>query len=171
MRHLCGKHEYQVIHRIHLTQGALTWPCFTARAFSCPSVYRYYAVPVGDLHRIRTRDILYVKGIINGGDSLHLLINHWPSRWEGALNPGRRGWLPPVSLRHILDSLSMADNQSRILVAGDFNDEVPDVSLRDSLGVQHPGNQCQDDQLYFPCDSPDARTVRQPEIPWKMVWI
>jgi hypothetical protein len=147
------KHQYRIIHRDSPDRRGIDVALLYRPDFFIPVRYHYYGVPVQDPHREPTRDILYVKGIINGGDSLHLLINHWPSRWEGALESRPKRLAAASILRHILDSLIMADNQSRILVAGDFNDEVTDVSLRDSLGVQYSGNQCNDEQLYFPCDS------------------
>ena len=33
--------------------------------------------------RTKTRDILYVKGIVMNTDTLHVFVNHWPSRWGG----------------------------------------------------------------------------------------
>ncbi len=139
---------------IHLIEGALTWPCFTVRTFSPPSGITITGYRSGIPILSPTRDILYVKGFTNGGDSLHLLINHWPSRWEGMLESKPERLAAAGILQHILDSLFLADKQSRILVAGDFNDEVTNASLRDSLQVQHPVNRNRDDGLYFPCDSP-----------------
>lgn len=148
------KHEYQIIHRDSPDPRGIDVALLYRPGFFLPIRHRYYPVPVGCSHPDPTRDILYVKGIINGGDSLHLLINHWPSRWEGVLESRPERLAAAAVLRHILDSLIMADEHSKILVAGDFNDEVTDISLRDSLGVQLPVNFCQDDHLYFPGDSP-----------------
>ena len=150
------KHEYRVIHRDSPDRRGIDVALLYRPGFFLPIRYRYYPVPVRDPHPDPTRDILHVKGIINGGDSLHLLINHWPSRWEGTLESRPERLAAAAVLRHIFDSLIMDDKHSRIIVAGDFNDEVTDISLRDSLGVQHPINQCQDDRLYFPCDNPIA---------------
>ncbi len=148
------KHEYRVIHKDSPDPRGIDVALLYRPDFFTPVLFRYYIVPVGDSHPDPTRDILYVKGIINGGDSLHLLINHWPSRWEGILESRPERLAAADVLKHIFDSLILADEQSRILVAGDFNDEVTDISLRESLGVQHPINQCQVNRLYFPCDSP-----------------
>ncbi len=32
-----------------------------------------------------TRDILYVAGTTNTNDTLHIFVNHWPSRWGGQM--------------------------------------------------------------------------------------
>ena len=90
------KHEYRVIHRDSPDRRGIDVALLYRPGFFLPIRYRYYPVPVRDPHPDPTRDILHVKGIINGGDSLHLLINHWPSRWEGTWNPGLRDWLPQL---------------------------------------------------------------------------
>jgi hypothetical protein len=53
-------------------------------------------------------------------------------------------------LRHCLDSIYRVEDQPLILVAGDFNDEVTDVSLRDCLGVKQYGDSCRERDLCFP---------------------
>jgi hypothetical protein len=148
------KHEYRIIHRDSPDPRGIDVALLYRPGFFLPVGYHYYPVPVRDSHRDPTRDILYVKGIIHGGDPLHLLINHWPSRWGGVLESRPERLAAARVLRNILDSLMLADKQSRILVAGDFNDEVTDIPLRDVLGVQYPINDCRDDRLYFPCDGP-----------------
>lgn len=147
------KYEYRIIHSESPDPRGIDVALLYRPDFYQPIQYHYYPVPVGCSHPDPTRDILYVRGILNGGDSLHLLINHWPSRWEGILESRPERLAAASVLRHIIDSLIMADQQCRILVAGDFNDELTDISLRDSLRVQHPVELCQEDQLYFPCKS------------------
>jgi len=146
------KYEYRVIHRDSPDPRGIDVALLYRPDFFTPVLFQYYPVPVGESHPDPTRDILYVKGIMNGSDSLHLLLNHWPSRWEGVLESRPERLAAAAVLRQIFDSLIMADEQSRVLVAGDFNDEVTDISLRDSLGVRYPLNKCQVNRLYFPCD-------------------
>jgi hypothetical protein len=148
------KYEYRIIHRDSPDVRGIDVALLYRPGSFRPVRYCFYHVPDPGRLLEPTRDILYVKGIINENDSLHLIINHWPSRWNGTLesNPGRLA--AAGVLRHILDSLLRVDEQSRILVAGDFNDEITDASLRDSLGVRHPGGLCLDNGLYFPRESP-----------------
>ena len=148
------KHVYRIIHQDSPDPRGIDVALLYRPEFFQPIRHRHYPVPVRDSHHHPTRDILYVKGIIKGGDSLHLLINHWPSRWEGALESRPERLAAAAVLRHIFDSLMSANIQSRVLLAGDFNDEVTDISINDSLGLQHPINYYQDDCLYFPCESP-----------------
>jgi hypothetical protein len=81
----------------------------------------------------RTRDILYVKGLILHRDTVHIFVNHWPSRFGGhiATNPLRcqAGKL----LREKVDSIITSVHDSRIVIMGDFNDEPEDYSIKSCL--------------------------------------
>jgi hypothetical protein len=148
------KYEYRIIHRDSPDRRGIDVALLYRPDLFTPIRYHYYRVPDRDPNPDPTREILYVKGIIKGDDSLHLLINHWPSRWDGMLESKPERLAAAGMLRHIIDSLFLSDRRSRILVAGDFNDEVTNESLRDSLQVHHSVTRYRDDELYFPCDSP-----------------
>jgi hypothetical protein len=81
----------------------------------------------------RTRDILYVKGLVLGKDTLHLFVNHWPSRYGGysATRPKRS--IVASILRHAADSLMKVVPDARIVIMGDFNDEPTDESITQVL--------------------------------------
>ena len=83
----------------------------------------------------KTRDILYVKGYVDGRESLHLFINHWPSRYGGyeATQPKRNH--AAITLRTAIDSIVRLEPHARILAMGDFNDGPFDESLVDYLGA------------------------------------
>ncbi|PID88499.1 MAG: endonuclease, partial [Bacteroidia bacterium] len=38
-----------------------------------------------DLQEDKTRDILYVKGVTTTTDTLHIFVNHFPSKYGGVL--------------------------------------------------------------------------------------
>lgn len=86
----------------------------------------------------KTRDILYAKLSYLTGDTLHLFVNHWPSRRGGktASEPFRMH--VAGILRHKADSILSADSCSRILIMGDFNDNPEDRSVREELGAVKP---------------------------------
>lgn len=89
---------------------------------------------------LKTRDILYVKGLVGVTDTLHIYINHWPSRWGGIKASMPKRLHVAGILRHYIDSIQ-ADNQyANILISGDFNDTPEDSSLYYVLGAQDPGS-------------------------------
>ena len=80
-----------------------------------------------------TRDILYTKGILLQTDTVHLFINHWPSRWGGqqASAPARNHVADVLHKK--VDSLFTANSHANIIIMGDFNDAPEDLSLQSHL--------------------------------------
>ncbi|MBR0275802.1 MAG: endonuclease/exonuclease/phosphatase family protein [Prevotella sp.] len=89
-----------------------------------PLCYEHLAIATMKNQR-PTRDILYVKGVVMTGDTLHLYIVHAPSRYDGELET--RPYRLQVA-RTLIDHLSTI-GQGRAIVAGDFNDYADDASL------------------------------------------
>jgi len=83
----------------------------------------------------KTRDILYVKGVVMGVDTIHIFVNHWPSRWGGmmATEPKRKRAADILKLK--TDSLFLVNQQAMIVIMGDFNDYPSNESLMVSLGA------------------------------------
>lgn len=76
----------------------------------------------------KTRDILYVKGLI-GGDSIHIFINHWPSRYGGLLETTSLRTTAAATLKKVCDSVCQSEPNANILIMGDFNDERENESM------------------------------------------
>ena len=77
----------------------------------------------------QTREILMVKGILFETDTIYLFINHWPSRRGGYKESQPRRNYVASRVRSICDSLFQADQDSRIILMGDLNDEPDKESL------------------------------------------
>jgi len=72
----------------------------------------------GEFH---SRGVLYARCIV-GSDTLHVLVNHWPSRRGGVLANEELRELMARMVRHTADSLCLASNgNAKILIIGDFN--------------------------------------------------
>jgi predicted extracellular nuclease len=96
----------------------------------------------------RTRDILYVKGVLLGNDTVNIFVNHWPSRYGGYLvTKPKREFVASV-LRQQIDSLMLADTDPNIIIMGDFNDEPWDESLKDFLNAKLDTTDIQPNDLY-----------------------
>ncbi|NJN26541.1 MAG: endonuclease [Cyclobacteriaceae bacterium] len=109
-----------------------------------------------DQHR-PTRDILYVSFLIARQDTLHLFVNHWPSRFGGKEFTEEKRQLAATVLRQQVDSLFAISNLSKILIMGDFNDEPLDNSLTTSLGAITDNSDPAPGKLYN-LSVPDLRT-------------
>lgn len=97
-----------------------------------------------------TRDVLYVKGILNNTDTIHIFVNHWPSRRGGeeATAPLRK-FAAGVS-KHIIDSLMAINPNTKVLDMGDLNDNPTDPSMVKVLGCVDKKEKCQPGGLFNP---------------------
>lgn len=98
----------------------------------------------------KTRDILYVKGIDPKlkTDTLHIFVNHWPSRSEGqeASEPKRIRAAEILKLK--TDSLLAKNPSSLIVIMGDLNDEPSNKSVAVQLNAKSPVDQPDGKSLY-----------------------
>lgn len=90
-----------------------------------PLHYKY--IPIDSM--IRTREILYVQGILNNIDTLHLFVNHWPSRYSGLLESRKNRNMAAMTLRRYVESVQELHHEPKIIITGDFNDQPTDESL------------------------------------------
>ena len=86
----------------------------------------------------RTRDVLFVSGIVPTGDTLHVFVCHFPSRLGGELESEEKRNFVASVVRQKTDSLFAANAKSNILIMGDFNDYPTDKSIFDVLGAMPP---------------------------------
>jgi len=95
-----------------------------------------------------TRDILYVKGVTHFEDTLHIFMNHWPSRLGGQSESDRNRQFVASILRSKVDSVFRTNWNANILIMGDFNDEPDNSSITDVLRAQTKFDQPQPGELY-----------------------
>jgi len=83
-----------------------------------------YPIPIKfpDNPESKTRDILYVKGSFDQKDTIHLFVNHWPSRYGGYLETKPKREFVASVLKSVTDSLFFINPASKIVIMGDFND-------------------------------------------------
>jgi len=86
-----------------------------------------------------TRDILYVKGKLMS-DTIHVFINHWPSRKEGKdLSEPKRIAASALLVNRIND-INIQNPNAKIIVMGDFNDEPTNKSISTILNARYTIN-------------------------------
>lgn len=90
------------------------------------------AIPV-DLGRDHTRDVLYALVQLKGGERLHVLMNHWPSRREGEERSAGKRMAAARVVRQKVDAILRMAPRAKVLVMGDFNDYPQDASIRQGL--------------------------------------
>jgi len=87
-----------------------------------------------------SRDILYVKGIAEGADTLHIFVNHWSSRRGGQEASEYKRINAAKILKAHTSEIRQDNPQAKIIIMGDMNDEPSNKSLR---GVLKAGNKRQ----------------------------
>ena len=90
--------------------------------------WRSVRIPFADRAK-RSRDLLHAWGRIASGDTLDVIVCHFPSRRNGrkASEPNRIDAARCV--RRLCDSLGRARRRPQLIVMGDFNDTPTDRSL------------------------------------------
>jgi hypothetical protein len=86
-----------------------------------------------------TRDVLYVMGTLVG-DTVHVLVNHWPSRREGREETADKRNVLAMVNRKKIDAMLQENPKARILVMGDLNDNPTDGSVQLTLGAKADRN-------------------------------
>lgn len=79
-----------------------------------------------------TRDILKVSGYLKG-ELIHILVNHWSSRREGATATEHKRITAAETARTIVSSISDKELNPKIIIMGDFNDDPTNKSVQEYL--------------------------------------
>ena len=77
-----------------------------------------------------TRDILYVKGRVITGDTLHVFVVHAPSRSGGEAQSRPYRLHVATALANAIDSVYSSSPEAKVIVTGDFNDYSNSPSLQ-----------------------------------------
>lgn len=130
-----------------------------SRGIDVALIYRYekfkvinsMPIPIIDSTNLffKTRDILYVQGTLPDKltDTLHIFVNHWPSRYGGySQTIGKRN-LAAKTLRSKIDSILIINEKAAIIVIGDFNDYPYDESISKYLNAVSNPKKITDNQL------------------------
>lgn len=119
--------NYEIVHH-----NSPDWRGIDVALLYNPSLFeleshKAYPMHVASNPDFRTRDQLLVTGKL-GGDRIHFIINHWPSR-RGGRKGNMRNAAAKVT-RQIVDSIYTAEPDAKIVILGDFNDNPDDESCR-----------------------------------------
>lgn len=76
-----------------------------------------------------TRDILYVRGKLNG-EEIQLFVNHWPSKRDGEDKTKQKRIAAAQTLIDKLNSITDSPEQLHTIVMGDFNDDPNGISIQ-----------------------------------------
>lgn len=78
----------------------------------------------------KTRGFLIVSGDM-GGEVVHIIVNHWPSRYAKSPARERAGTL----VRQLKDSIMNVHPDTKVFIMGDMNDDPDNKSMKTCLGA------------------------------------
>jgi len=125
--------NYRIIHKESPDRRGIDVAFLYRKEKFRPLSYHFYPINFPFNKRSKTRDLLYVKGIVENSDTIHVFVNHWPSRWGGQQETEPKRMFVAKTLRTITDSIFDVNPKSNIFIMGDFNDEPENKSLREVL--------------------------------------
>ena len=132
-RDVIEKANYQIVHyesidRRGIDVALIYRPSKFEVLFSKP-----YRIQLDGDPDFRTRDVLYVKGVALSKDTLHLFVNHWPSRYGGQLESEPKRMAAARTVRSVVDSIYKTQPRAQIIIMGDLNDHPENKSISDVL--------------------------------------
>jgi hypothetical protein len=101
--------------------------------------------------RLYTRDILLVSGILDD-ELIHILVNHWPSRRGGQTKSSHKRAKAAYVTQEIIESIRFENENAKIFIMGDFNDDPIDKSLKKGLISTGKYQSLNQDSLYNPME-------------------
>ncbi|EIJ38451.1 endonuclease/exonuclease/phosphatase family protein [Galbibacter orientalis] len=79
-----------------------------------------------------TRDILHVFGKLYG-EEIHVFVNHWPSRRQGAGETDYKRIAAAKTLHTVIDQIRVQEENPKFIIMGDFNDDPHSPSVKEHL--------------------------------------
>lgn len=83
-----------------------------------------------------TRDVLLVSGLLDG-EQIHVIVNHWSSRREGAAETEPKRFAAADKVIEIINTLKEKYENPKVIVMGDFNDDPNSNSIKRLVDAQH----------------------------------
>lgn len=80
-----------------------------------------------------TRDILYVKALIDGKDTLHAMVCHLPSQLGGSATTSKKRQIAKQVIQNEINTILYVQPKANVVVMGDMNSEAID----DLLGMNN----------------------------------
>ena len=128
--------NYEIIHKESPdARGIDVGLLYNKKAFK-PLNYNFIRISFPSADDKPTRDILYACGVVKSKDTVHIFVNHWPSRSGGAAESEPKRMFVASVLKHHTDSLLKINPSAKIIIVGDLNDDPDNKSLSESLSVR-----------------------------------
>ena len=146
--------DYGIVHRDSPDARGIDVALLYRR--SCFRVLVQRFIPVRSLQdsSFRTRDVLYVSGILKSADTLrqdtfHLFVCHFPSMAGGEMQSEWKRELAASIVKYQVDSIQRRNPRAAVLLMGDFNGKADRPALKTVLKAKNSNTRkIEDTRLY-----------------------
>jgi hypothetical protein len=135
-----NNYHYKIVHKDSPDERGIDVAFIYRPEIFQPFYYETLSVIDPSNKSFRTRDILQIGGVLNGCDTLHIFVNHWPSRYGGMMETVRYRRLSAETLKIAIQNLIRKVENAKIICMGDFNDAPNDESLEKVFGAKADDN-------------------------------
>lgn len=141
--------NYQIIHGDSRDFRGIDVALLFNPSYFLPDSFSMLDVPLyrDDGSRYYTRDVLYVYGQFKG-EPIHLFVNHWPSRRGGEAKSSPLREKAASVVRAKTDEIMSKDNDAKIIVMGDLNDDPTSPSVSSVLGAKQKKKKTKSGDFY-----------------------
>lgn len=124
-----SRYDYGIIHEDSPDERGID-VCLIYRKDKVKIISSDYRIPSGFSNNdFGSRSVLFAS-IGAEGDTIHLFINHWPSRRGGVLAGEELRSKIALMVKELADSINAHSPNSKIIIAGDFNCTPDDNEIR-----------------------------------------
>jgi hypothetical protein len=109
----------------------------------------FVQLPTGTKEAYFTRDILYVKGKLDG-ETVHIFVNHWPSRRGGEDRSAPAREMAAFICKQQIEIIQHHDANAKIILMGDLNDDPNSPSIKNVLKVNYDAIKIQPKEIHNP---------------------
>lgn len=127
---LLVKRNYKIVHYDSRdARGVDVGLLYNPKYFTVETSNKLFVkLPSGTKDAYYTRDILWVKGKLDG-ETIHVYVNHWPSRSGGEERSAPARDAAAQVCRNHMDSILKTEPDAKFVVMGDLNDDPTNNSI------------------------------------------
>lgn len=108
-------------------------------------------IPFNERREQPTRDLLHVTGELTNGDTLDVIVCHWPSRRGGVMATNGYRQRAAAIVRARVDALLETRQRPQVVITGDLNAFYPEACIKKVLRAEPPkhSKKSSDNELYI----------------------
>lgn len=125
--------DYNIIHEESPDARGIDVAFLYRRSKFRPIEHEALHVDMPNDPNFKTRDVLYIKGLVNKTDTLYFFVLHFPSRLGGEAESEPKRIRAASILRAKADSVLLHHPDAKIIITGDFNDDPTNASAYEVL--------------------------------------